>query len=151
MPIQKFCGIIISHLGNLNGRQPEHENTLPYVRAALDRGWHICVDVLYRGGRFFLPSVQGQHVAPPAFFSQQRVWSRAMTPGTLDALCQVNAPVVPASTANFSLTSAQFLWTLPTTELTDRSIAVFPELVEDSWLANSEPAGICTNCPEKYL
>lgn len=151
MRTQKFCGIIISHLGNLNGRQPEHENTLPYVRAALDRGWHICIDVLFSGGRFLLPTTQGHQAAPPAFFSQQRVWARALTPGTLDALCQVNAHVVPVSAADFSLTSAQFLWTLPSVELTDRSIAVFPEFADASWLADSEPAGICTNYPEKYL
>jgi hypothetical protein len=149
--MSKFCGIIISHLGNLNGRQETHENTLAYVQRAMQLGWHVCIDVVQRGGRFLLPHAQGFDGAPPAFFSHQRVWCRAADPVTLDALCRINAHTVPATTAPFTLTSVQFLWTLPPHELTDRAIAAFPEFADSAWLADSDPAGICTNYPETYV
>lgn len=67
----KFNGIIISHLGNIDGRHPELENTLPYVQQALKDGWHVCVDVVFRSGGFLLPHDNGFHPAPPALLSKQ--------------------------------------------------------------------------------
>lgn len=148
---RKFDGIIISHLGNLDGRQPEHENTLPYIQATLKRGLHVCLDIVFQHGKFLLPSAGGLAPVPPAFFSNQKVWCRALDASTLDALCDINAHTIPASTADIVLTSAQFLWTLPPAELTPRSIAVFPELADSAWVADNEPAGVCTNHPETYI
>ena len=36
---------IISHRGNLNGRFPEKENSLPYIREAILNGFDVEVDV----------------------------------------------------------------------------------------------------------
>lgn len=147
----KFSGIIISHLGNIDGRKPELENTLPYIQAALKAGWHVCVDVAFRNGGFLLPHEHGFHPAPPALLSKQRVWCRASDPETMDALCNINAHSFLVSLDFMSLTSAQFLWTLPPHALVSRSIAVYPELADDDWLQNFEPAGLCSNEPTRYI
>lgn len=147
----KFNGIIISHLGNIDGRHPEKENTLPYVHAALNAGWHVCVDVAFKNGGFLLPTDSGNYVAPPALLSKQRVWCRAYDPETMDALCNIHAHCFLASQTFISLTSAQFLWTLPPHPLVDRSIAAYPELADPDWLANFEPAGLCSNEPARYI
>lgn len=148
---QKFTGIVISHLGNIDGRQPEKENTLPYIQQALKEGWHVCVDVAFRNGGFLLPAAHGNYVAPPALLSKQRVWCRAHDPETMDALCNINAHCFLVSHSFISLTSALFLWTLPGHNLLDRSIAAYPELAEPDWLANFEPAGLCSNEPARYI
>lgn len=148
---QKFSGIIISHLGNIRGRQPEQENTLPYIQQALKEGWHVCVDVCFRNGGFLLPHEKGFHVAPPALLSKQRVWCRAFDPETMDALCNINAHCFLVSRDFMSLTSSQFIWTLPPHNLVARSIAVYPEFAEPDWLENFEPAGLCSNEPARYI
>lgn len=148
---KQFDGIIISHLGNLDGRQPDLENTLPYLQTALKKGWHVCAQVFFRHGKFLLPHNAGLTPVPPAFFSNQKVWCVALDPPTLDALCDINAHTIPATAADVVLTSAQFLWTLPPATLTPRSIAVFPELAESTWFGDNEHAGICTNAPEVYI
>ena len=148
---QKFNGIIISHLGNISGRQPDKENTLPYIQAALKAGWHVCVDVVFRNGAFLLPFDGGHASAPPALLSKQRVWCRAFDAETIDALCNINAHCFLVSQDFMSLTSSQFLWTLPPHALVDRSIAVYPELAPPDWLANFEPAGLCSNEPASYI
>lgn len=148
---QKFTGIVISHLGNIDGRQPEKENTLPYIQQALKEGWHVCVDVAFRNGGFLFPSASGNYVAPPALLSKQRVWCRAHDPETMDALCNINAHCFLVSQNFISLTSSLFLWTLPGHALADRAIAVYPELAEPDWLANFEPAGLCSNEPARYI
>jgi hypothetical protein len=148
---QKFSGIIISHLGNIDGRKPELENTLPYVQQALKLGWHVCVDVVFYNGGFLLPTNAGHHAVPPALLSKQRVWCRASNPETMDALCNINAHCFLVSLDFMSLTSSQFLWTLPPHNLVDRSIAAYPELAAPDWLDNFEPAGLCSNEPARYI
>lgn len=150
MARQSFQGIIISHLGNIDGANPQQENKLSYVEKALKAGWHVCVDVVFYHGGFILPFDGGFNPVPPAFLSKQRVWCRAHDPETLDALCNVNAHAF-LSTEGLALTSSQFIWTLPTHLLTVRSIAVFPEQVGPEWLAYAEPAGICSNEPIRYV
>lgn len=146
-----FEGIIISHLGNIDGRQPEHENKLAYVQQALKAGWHVCIDVVFHCGVFVLPYDGGFNQIPGAFLSKQRVWCRAHDPVTLDALCNINAHAFLNTESGLALTSAQFIWTLPNRPLVDRSIACFPEDAAPSWLANFEPAGLCSNEPARYI
>jgi hypothetical protein len=148
---QKFSGIIIANLGNTNGQKPELENTLPYIQKALKEGWHVCVDVIFHSGAFILPRDGGFHVAPPALLSKQRVWCRAHDPNTVDALCNVGAHCFLNSENFMSLTSAQFIWTLPPHELVARSIAMLPETAPPDWLDNAEPAGLCSNEPVRYI
>lgn len=149
---RSFSGIIISHLGNIDGEKQEQENRLKYVQAALNQGWHVCVNVVFLNGAFVLPHVNGFDPAPPSFFSKSRVWSRAHDPETLDALCNINAHALTSTgEAGFVLTSAQFIWTLPPNKLSDRSIAVFPEIGPENWLDQYEPAGLCSNQPAYYL
>lgn len=145
-----FSGIIISHLGNIDGRHPELENKFAYVDKALKAGWHVCVDVVFHCGTFILPYDGGFNPAPPAFLSKQRVWCRAYDPATLDALCNVGAHAFLSADAPV-LTSAQFIWTPTQHDLTPRSIALFPEDAQSDWLDNFEPAGLCSNVPARYI
>lgn len=146
-----FDGIIIAHLGNTQGRAPERENRVPYINAALKAGWHVLVDVRFHNGGFYLPHSTGFDCVPPSFFSKQRIWSRASDPDTLDALCNIGAHALVASEAPFTLTSSQFVWTLPGNTLSLRSIAAYPELGDPAWLDAYEPAGICSNEPLNYV
>lgn len=146
-----FSGIIISHLGNINGRNPAEENKRPYIEKALAAGWHVCVDVVFHCGNFILPFDGGFHHMPPAMLSKQRVWCRAYDPATLDALCNVGAHSFMDAANTAVLTSAQFIWTPPGIELSPRSIACFPEDATPDWLDNYEPAGLCSNAPARYI
>lgn len=148
---RKFEGIIISHLGNIDGRQPDNENKLAYVQAALKAGWHVCVDIVFHCGSFLLPWDGGFNPVPPGFLSKQRVWCRAYDPITLDALCNVNAHAFLNSDSGLALTSAQFICTEYPHELVQRSICFLPETAPNDWLDLAEPAGICSNEPARYV
>lgn len=45
---------IISHRGNLNGPNPETENTVEAITKALDKGFDVEIDVWYLGDKFWL-------------------------------------------------------------------------------------------------
>lgn len=146
-----FNGIVIANLGNTDGRQPDAENRLAYIQKTLKEGWNVCVDVIFHCGSFILPFDGGFNVAPPALLSKQRVWCRAFDADTIDALCNINAHCFLNSENFMALTSAQFIWTLPPHALVPRSIAMLPETADVSWLENSEPAGLCSNEPRRYI
>ena len=148
---QRFEGIIISHLGNIAGRQPKQENRLKYLKAALAAGWHVCADVVFYQGSFLLPFEGGFNPAPPSFFSGQRVWSRCYNAETLDALCNINAHAFLDTEHMPTLTSSQFIWTPANRELSLRSIAYLPETAEPNWVYAYEPAGLCSNEPSSYV
>ena len=38
--------LFISHRGNLSGPQPENENKVSYIQAAIDKGFSVEVDVI---------------------------------------------------------------------------------------------------------
>ena len=156
MSSRKFDGIVISYMGNTNGRDIERQNQLKFVAAALTAGWHVCVTVLFQNGAFLLPhapdsSGNSFSVVPPAFFSKSRVWAQALDPVALDALCDINAHCFLWAPGEPALTSSQFIWTPPGFDLVDRSIACFPEAADNAWLQTAEPAGICTEYPGNYV
>lgn len=144
-----FDGILIANLGNIDGPQPEKENRLSYLKAALDAGWHVCANVVFYQGSFLLPFFGGFNIAPPGFFSKQRVWSRCFDGETLDALCNVGAHAFFDCDSS-TLTSAQFIWTPAPKELVPRSIAFLPE-TSPGWIEHFEPAGLCSNFPAQYI
>ena len=45
MNIGSYIIKLISHRGNINGIQPNKENTQPYIQAAIDSGYDVEVDV----------------------------------------------------------------------------------------------------------
>ena len=46
--------ILISHRGNFKGRNPEKENHPDYIKDAIERGYHVEVDVWVNNGIFYL-------------------------------------------------------------------------------------------------
>ena len=46
--------ILISHRGNINSKNPDLENSIPYLNNALSKGFHIEVDVWHKNNTFTL-------------------------------------------------------------------------------------------------
>lgn len=142
--------ILIANLGNLEGRNEGQENRLAYLNAALAQNFHVCADVVYQYGSFYLARPDGFEPLPQSFLANSKVWARAQDVATLDALCGINVHAFPCTTVGFTFTSAQFIWTHPGNDLSPRSIAVFPESTSPEWLHGVDIAGLCSNEPLSY-
>lgn len=46
--------IFISHRGNINGRNPEMENSHLYIQEAMDAGFHVEIDIWVENNKLFL-------------------------------------------------------------------------------------------------
>lgn len=144
--------IYIAHRGNLEGPNPEKENHPDYIKAALDKGFDVEIDVWNIDGKWLLGHDGPEHEVNVSFLTNIGLWHHCKN---IQALYYVNYFRPKNSyncffhdTDDAVLTSNGYLWTYPGKELTSDSIAVMPERVPD-WDI-SKACGICTDFPIKY-
>ena len=85
--------LFISHRGNLSGPQPENENKLSYIQAALDKGFAVEVDVIDFDERdtFTLGHDKGQEEVPSKYFRQKNLFAHAKNFKSLEGLLKHGA------------------------------------------------------------
>lgn len=143
--------VIISHRGNLCGRNPESENHPDYIHEAISAGFDVEIDIWKIGDDYMLGHDKPRHNVDFAYLLRKaaRLWMHAKD---LDALkdfahddrfnvfCHSNDPR--------SLTTKGHVWTRSTEEDYDASSVVLR--LEFSELRDRNFAGICTNYPKKF-
>jgi len=145
--------ILISHRGNINGKNVERENHPSYIDEAIEAGYDVEIDVWYLGGRLFLGHDSAQYIVDIHWLENRsnKLWIHCKN---MDALFYFNEYEWKKSIQfnYFShdvdmgvLTSHSYIWS---TNLYDRGILVLPEVF------NKEPfkgtIGICSDVIEKY-
>lgn len=145
--------IIIAHRGNLDGPNPDKENHPDYIKAALDAGFNVEIDVWNVGNKYILGHDKPQYEVDLDFLSDPHFWLHCKNITALHYLtesmhCWDYYDCFYHNTDDVVLTCRSWLWTYPGKEITKSSIAVMPELVPD-W-DYSKAAGICTDFPRKH-
>lgn len=142
--------LLIAHRGNTKGPNPSQENHPSYIRSALWDGYHAEVDVWLVDGKYVLGHDKPDYEVDQTFFYNDKLWVHCKN---IEALYKLRTnPVVNAffhDQDDCTLTSQGYIWTYPKKLLlTDKSIAVMPERVEDWDLSSAY--GICTDFPDRY-
>lgn len=77
--------ILISHRGNINGPNPEKENTKEYIQSALDMGYHVEIDVFSKNGQLFLGHDAPEHEVELEWLLERRekLWVHAKNSAAL--------------------------------------------------------------------
>lgn len=149
--------IIISHRGNLDGPNPERENSPDYIEEALAAGFNVEVDVWWHEDAFWLGHDGPKHrVKHPFFLVEKGIWAHCKNLETLQhfimfASIQSKNPhpeYFVHQTDDGVLTSNGWIWTYPGKPVYYLSIAVKPEVVEGWDVSNA--AGVCTDYPRRY-
>ena len=119
---------LISYRGNINGPNPELENTIPYINDAIAEGYVVAVDVWLADGKLYLsvgrPHVvsstsrsRGYRVGPPyyevseSYLENSMILARARTPDTLVRLAKNGRVHCFHTNKQSAVTSQGFLWT----------------------------------------
>jgi hypothetical protein len=145
----KAMKIFIAHRGNTNGPNPAKENAPDYILQALGDGFDVEVDVWYRGGWFYLGHDQPQHVIDKSFLFHPRLWIHCKNTEAMFQLCgELNLNVF-AHTDGIAITRNGYLWTAPDGDITNKSIAVMPEVTDEDWNID-EAVGVCSDYVEFY-
>lgn len=140
--------ILISHRGNVNGKQPDRENNPQYILEAISKGFDVEIDVWFIEGRFLLGHDEPIYEIETSFLVNEKLWCHAKN---LDALHEMlkhdNIHCFWHEEDYLTLTSKKYMWTYPGNELRDNSICVMPEIAKYNEI---KCAGICSDYIENY-
>ena len=139
---------LISHRGNINGKQPIIENMPSYVDTALKLGYDVEVDVWYESDIFYLGHDFAQYEIKEEYLNNKRLWCHAKNSAALYFMRKANIHCFWHEGDDYTLTSQGYTWTYPKKELHENSICVLPELGYNGVLEKC--FGICSDYVEDY-
>jgi hypothetical protein len=142
--------ILISHRGNIDGRNPEFENNPDYILNTIKKGYDVEVDVWMKDGGFFLGHNAPVYPVDWSFLTSPALWCHAKTIETLQALISTGAHCFWHSSDDCTLTSKGFIWTYPGKKLYQRSICVMPEKATYDLNEIMNCAGVCSDTVSRY-
>lgn len=144
--------ILISHRGNTEGPNPQHENRPQYILNALHQGYDVEIDVWYTD------ELRLGHDNPQYTFDEylffitwgQRLWFHCKN---IEAISYFkNHPYIYLNyfwheNDTITLTSQNYIWAYPGKQPIANSIAVMPEIYGDDV---SQCIGICSDFIKNY-
>lgn len=119
--------ILISHRGNINGRNEIRENSPNYIMEALALGFDVEIDVWFVDGHFWLGHDKPQYQTDFKFLVNEKLWCHAKN---MDALVEMKKYVIHFfwhENDKYTLTSKNYIWAFPTKENKPGTISVLPE------------------------
>jgi hypothetical protein len=143
--------ILISHRGNISGSCKSCENKPMYIDLAIEKGYDVEVDIWVTGGIFYLGHDEPQYEISLDWLDERKdvLWVHCKN---IEAIETFN--LFPEEYNYFwhqedtvTLTSKNFIWAYPGKQPVNRSIAVMPELFNDSIDAC---LGVCSDYIQNY-
>ena len=141
--------ILISHRGNINGKQPNRENHPDYIWEAIRKGYHVEIDIWFVNGKLKLGHDNPQYDFPFELFDNHysKLWIHCKN---LEAISELNKFDKIGSRLNYfwhqedyvTLTSKGYIWAYPGKQPIENSIAVMPEINNDDI---SKCIGVCSD------
>jgi len=137
--------ILISHRGNLNGKDLTLENSPQQIEYCLNENFNVEIDVNFFKNKIYLGHDEPQYEIQQTFLKKEGLWCHAKDIESLHLLLKINTNCFSHNIDNAVLTSKGFIWTFPGNKLTSKSICVLPE--KSNYKKNELliAAGICTD------
>lgn len=145
--------ILISHRGNLNGKNVQRENTEQYINLALDQGFDVEIDVWFLENKWFLGHDNPESETSWDFLNNAKFWIHAKNGDALNMLTHLGLlnkelKFFWHQNDEYTLTSNNILWTFPNKKLFSNSVCVLPELGINGEINNIK--GICSDYISEY-
>ena len=139
---------LISHRGNINGRQPGLENMPSYIDSAINLGYDVEIDVWYEEG-FWLGHDSPHFKVDVEYLKNPKLWCHAKNGCALHQMrLAKDIHHFWHEDDDYTLTSQGFIWTYPKNLLYYDSICVLPEYGYEGEINNCY--GICSDFVERY-
>lgn len=118
--------IRISHRGNLQKAQSERENTVAYIQEALNKDYHVEIDVFFMDNKWFLGHDGPETEVEFEFLDNPRFFLHCKNLAALNELTHegVEADFFAHDNDKWVLTRNGFIWTFPRQETCYNSIIV---------------------------
>lgn len=141
---------LISHRGNLNGKNTERENNPTYIDEALKLGFDVEIDIWIVGDKIMLGHDSPQYQIDEDWLHQRadNLWVHCKNIKAVE-WCNLYGWMnyFWHESDTLTITSAGFLWVYPGKQPVHNSIAVLPEIHNDDL---SVCYGVCSDYIVKY-
>ena len=137
--------LLLAHRGNINGKQPDRENSPSYILEAIEAGYSVETDVWLSEGerKLYLGHDKPQYETTIEFLRNDKIWCHCKNIGALKHLLENNVHCFFHQQDDVALTSQGYIWTFPRKKLIEGSICVMPEY---GYSGNLEACyGICSD------
>jgi hypothetical protein len=141
--------ILISHRGNLNGKNLSEENKPEYIDLAILEGFDVEVDLWVVSDQIFLGH-DSPEIEIDSFWLEERkekLWIHAKNSAALEFLSKTDFHYFVHDLDLATITSKGYIWVFPGNQPIKKSIAVLPELYDDPI---SQCSGICSDFISSY-
>ena len=139
---------LISHRGNLNGRDPDNENSIEYIKNALSYGFDVEIDIFYYNERLWLGHDEPSYLIKDInFLKNDKLWCHAKNLQALEIL--ISDKEIHSfwhQKDDVTLTSRGYIWTYPDIKPLKNAILVVEKKTEKNNLP--ECLGICSDYVE---
>lgn len=125
----------ISHRGNLNGKNPQRENSPEYVEEALKAGFDVEVDMRFHLGKMYLGHDTHQYEIKDEWIGKHNsnLWIHCKDSDSLDYCMNMGYHCFFHNIDAYTITSRGFVWAYPGMSIASRvCICVMPERKEGS-------------------
>ncbi len=140
---------LISHRGNINGKNFERENHPDYILKAVEKKFDVEIDIWYVNKAWYLGHDEPQYKINYDFLKLKKLWLHAKNGDAFyNLLNDKKNNVFYHTNEDWVLTSKKYIWTYPNQLLYPNSICVLPE---KGYLGNLKNCyGICSDYIIKY-
>ena len=141
---------LISHRGNLDGKDSKRENNPIYIEDCLKLGFDVEIDVRYIDNKFYLGHDKPEQEVSFKWLNTSGLWIHSKTIETISELAGChNINTFFHDSDECTLTTFGWIWTYPGKLLVNKfSIAVLPETIENYDIKHA--GGICSDYIIKY-
>jgi hypothetical protein len=135
--------IVISHRGNIDGKNLDFENNPKHIQNLLDKGIDVEIDVWCYKNNFYLGHDEPLYKINKKFLLQKKLWCHAKNLKSLENLLNFKTVCFWHQEDNYTLTSNGFIWTYPKMNVNKKSIIVDLDI---SWKNKKyECFGVCSD------
>ncbi len=140
---------LISHRGNINGKIPEAENHPEYINDAIRLGYEVEIDIWWVNGKTYLGHDKPQYEINNKWLEERidKLWVHCKNVELLNWIRNTLLHYFWHETDTITLTSKNYIWAYPGKQPIMGSIAVMPELNQESVLGC---IGVCSDFIENY-
>ena len=142
--------ILVSHRGNISGRDPTKENSVDYILAAIDLGFDVEIDVWYdlNKKQYFLGHNEPIYEISSDFSLTDGLWCHAKNKTALEKLLELDVNCFWHQNDKFTLTSRGFVWCYPD-NWSEKGITVVFDSPNTAVLSKNI-MGICVDDPLEW-
>ena len=141
--------ILISHRGNINGKNESCENNPSYIDLALKKNYDVEIDLWFENNTWVLGHDMPQYKILYNWLNDRKklLWVHCKNIEAIIALKNKDIHYFWHETDTITLTSKHYIWAFPGKQPIKNSISVMPEIYNEEV---DQCIGVCSDYINKY-